>query len=170
MPLFKKPDMDFRKYLFTEKNIDEVDMYFPRRAVRDKKYKLIYSLLDTKNRVAARYMANENRPDAIAGSPSINEIEHASPLAKKIYSAWLNPAKAQLYDLENDPWEFNDLSADPKYAAIKKRLLNEIFKWQKDTGDPLRFPEKLKMLTQENDTIKVSPKMQWKYPHYLYGK
>lgn len=170
MPLFKKPDMDFRKYLFTEKNIDETDLYYPRRAVRDKKYKLIYSLLDEDNRVAARYMANENRPAAIAGSPSRKEIETASPLAKKIYNAWLHPAKAQLYDLENDPWEFNDLSADPKYAAVKKRLLNEIFKWQKDTDDPLRFPEKLKMLTQENDTIKVSSHMQWRYPHYLYGK
>lgn len=170
MPLFKKPDMDFRKYLFTEKNIDEIDMYYPRRAVRDKRYKLIYSLLDTKNRVADRYMNAEKRSAAIAGSPSFKEIETASPLAKKIYNAWLHPAKAQLYDLENDPWEFNDLSADPKYAQVKQRLLNEIFKWQKDTDDPLRFPDKLARLTQENDTMKVSKNMQWQYPHYLYGR
>lgn len=35
MPLFRKPDMKFRKYLFTEKNCDQIGMYFPRRAVRD---------------------------------------------------------------------------------------------------------------------------------------
>ncbi|QKJ32628.1 sulfatase [Mucilaginibacter mali] len=169
MPLFKNPAMPFREYLFTEKNCDETDMYFPRRAVRDKRYKVIYSLLDTKNRAADKYTA-EKHGDAIAGSPTFSELANATASIQKMYNDWLHPAKAQLYDLEKDPWEFNDLSADPKYAAIKQRLLNQIFKWQKDTDDPLRFPDRLKKFTQENDTIKISANMQWQYPHYLYNK
>lgn len=169
MPLFKNPAMPFRQYLFTEKNCDETDMYFPRRAVRDKRYKMIYSLLDTKNRAADKYTA-EKHDDAIAGSPTFSELESAPAQIKKMYKDWLHPAKAQLYDLEKDPWEFNDLSANPKYDAIKQRLLSQIFKWQKDTDDPLRFPDRLKKFTQENDTIKVSANMQWQYPHYLYNK
>lgn len=168
--LFKNPDANFRRYLFTEKNIDQLDMFYPRRAVRNARYKLNYSLLDTKNPVAALYMQDSKRAEALGGSPTMKELETAAPLTRKIYTDWLNPARAQLYDLENDPWEFNDLSANPKYAAIKRRLLNEIFKWQENTNDPLRFPEKLKMLKQENDTMKISANMQWKYPHYLYGK
>jgi N-sulfoglucosamine sulfohydrolase len=170
MPLFKNPDMEFRRYLFTEKNCDQVDLYYPRRAIRDKRYKLIYSLLDGKNIVAARYMANTARPGPLGGCPNFKEIESAAPFVKSIYNSWLNPAKVQLYDLKNDPWEFTDLSSDAKYDTIKTRLFNEMVKWQQETDDPLRFPEKLKMLSQEIDTIKVSTHMNWQYPHYLYGK
>lgn len=168
VPLFKKPDLLFRKYLFTEKNCDQIGMYYPRRAIRDECYKLIYSLLDGKNPVAEKYMANGNRTDAIAGSPTMKEVESASPHVKNIYNLWLNPRKIQLYDLKNDPWEYNDLSTNAKYDQIKSRLMSEIIKWQQETEDPLRFPGKLKMLTQENDTMKVSKKMIWQYPKYLY--
>jgi N-sulfoglucosamine sulfohydrolase len=155
MPLFKDPGQPFRQYLYTEKN---------------KKYKLIYSLLDSPtNIVAQRYLlANVGSP--LGGSPTLKELETASPWVKKMYHSWLTPNKVQLYDLENDPWEFNDLSADPQYARVKERLLHALYKWQKDTDDPLRFPEKLHMLTQEIDTIKISKNMQWQYPHYLYGR
>jgi N-sulfoglucosamine sulfohydrolase len=172
-PLLKNPGLDFREYLYTEKNVDEIDLYYPRRAVRDKKYKLIYSLLDSPktNIVAQRYMADNKGPlSPLAGSPTIKELKTASPLVQKIYRAWLTPNKVQLYDLENDPWEFNDLSTSPKYAVVKQRLLKALFKWQKDTDDPLRFPEKLKMLSQENDTIKTTKNMKWRYPQYLYGR
>lgn len=170
IPLFRKPGMNFREYLFTEKNCDEVDMYFPRRAIRDKRYKLIYSLLNNeKNIVAVRY-TSAGPTSPVAGSPNLKELENAPDSIKKAYHDWINPAKVQLYDLEKDPFEFHDLSSNPKYAEVRKRLLNELFKWQKQTDDPLRFPDKVKMLTQENDTMKVSKNMQWQYPHYLYGK
>lgn len=169
LPLFRKPGMNFRDYLFTEKNCDEVDMYYPRRAIRDKKYKLIYSLLDNeKNRVALRY-TSEKRSPAIAGCPTIKDLENAPDSIKKAYHDWINPAKVQLYDLEKDPFEFHDLSSNSKYDKVKERLLKELLQWQKATDDPLRFPDKVKLLTQENDTIKVSKDMQWQYPRYLYG-
>lgn len=170
LPLLRKPGMRFREYLFTEKNCDQVDLYYPRRAVRDKRFKLIYSLLDNeKNIVAVRYTsADPSSP--VAGSPTLKELEVAPDAIKKAYYDWINPAKIQLYDLEKDPYEFRDLSSNPAYASVKKRLLNELFKWQRETDDPLRFPDKVKMLTQENDTMKISNGMQWRYPRYLYGK
>ncbi|MGY8697024.1 MAG: sulfatase family protein, partial [Verrucomicrobiia bacterium] len=33
----------------------------------------------------------------------------------------------ELYDLEEDPWEFNDLWNDPEYSEIKNRLIYESF-------------------------------------------
>lgn len=32
--------------------------------------------------------------------------------------------------------EWNDLSGNPKYESIKKRLLKQLRKWQVETGDP----------------------------------
>ena len=33
----------------------------------------------------------------------------------------------ELYDLESDPWEHNDLSGDPNYQAIKWDLVRRSF-------------------------------------------
>lgn len=173
MPLFARPDLHFRTHLFTEKNADQIGMYYPRRAVRDGRYKIIYSLLDDgrKNEVAVNYTRNSIKPrtDAVAGAPTLEELKTAPETIQKAYRDWLQPAKVQLYDLEKDPYEFNDLSADVRYTTIKNRLVNVLLRWQKETDDPLRFPDKLGKLTQEQDTMRVSKNMQWQYPEYLYG-
>lgn len=169
--LFDKPSTPFRQYLFTEKNADQVDLYFPRRAVRDERYKLIYSLLDDrKNPVAKGYTATGNRSEALAGSPTVQELEKAPDMIRNAYYSWINPTKIQLYDLKNDPLEFNDLSSNPEYSQVKNRLFKALQSWQETTDDPLRFPDRLKKLTAEHDTMKVSGKMKWHYPEYLYGK
>jgi N-sulfoglucosamine sulfohydrolase len=120
--------------------------------------------------VAKAYTGNDNRTGALGGSPSLKELEDAPKTVRAHYQAWINPPKMQLYDLINDPHEFTDLASQPKYAAVKKRLLKALQNWQIETNDPLRFPEKLRMLTAEHDTIKVSKDMRWNYPKYLYGE
>jgi arylsulfatase A-like enzyme len=42
----------------------------------------------------------------------------------------------QLFDLQEDPWELNDLSADPEYADDVGRLRAELRAWQRQTDDP----------------------------------
>jgi N-sulfoglucosamine sulfohydrolase len=169
-PLFKQGDAPFGDYLFTEKNGDQVDLYYPRRAVRDSRYKLIYSLLDDrKNIVAQKYTAEENRNGPLAGSPTIKELEKAAPNVRNAYLDWLASPKFQLYDLQNDPYEFRNLANDPAYVKIKDRLFKALQEWQVRTNDPLRFPEKLKRLTTETDSMKISKNMVWRYPSYLYG-
>jgi N-sulfoglucosamine sulfohydrolase len=171
IPLLKNPHENFREYLYTEKNCDQIGMYFPRRAVRDKRYKLIYSLLDgRKNEVAQHYTADQNRPAAIAGSPTASELREAPDSVKEVYAEWIDPPKIQLYDLAADPLEFHNLSEDKRYLKIKNRLMGALFSWQRETNDPLRFPDKLERLTEENDTMKVSKQMVWHYPQYLYGQ
>src|SRR5690606_3943224 len=108
-------------------------------------YKLIYSLLDDgrPNEVAVNYTKNQHpRKGPLAGCPTLEELENAPDAIKRVYHDWINPPKIQLYDLKNDPWEFNDLSADPNYDAVKERLLKELVSWQESTDDPLRFPDK----------------------------
>nr|WP_262903603.1 sulfatase [Niabella beijingensis] len=174
VPLFARPAGPYREYLFTEKNADQIGMYYPRRAVRDRRYKLICSLLDDgrENEVAVQYTRNSKKPrtDAVAGSPTREELKSAPDSIRQAYHDWIRPSKFQLYDLEKDPFEFHDLSADVRYTAIKERLTAALFRWQQDTDDPLRFPDKLAKLTQENDTMKVATEMRWHYPEYLYNK
>jgi hypothetical protein len=39
-----------------------------------------------------------------------------------------------LYDLEKDPYEMNNLIADPAYRELTKQLSREIFDWLESTG------------------------------------
>jgi N-sulfoglucosamine sulfohydrolase len=41
----------------------------------------------------------------------------------------------ELYDLENDPWEINNLATSPTHAATMKRLRGVLEKWIDDTKD-----------------------------------
>ena len=42
-------------------------------------------------------------------------------------SVYHNSDTGELYDLQRDPWEFNDLWDDPSYADVKNRLIYESF-------------------------------------------
>lgn len=83
---------------------------------------------------------------------------------------WLNPPKYQLYDLLDDPWEFNNLAENPQYAKEKERLIKALNQWMQDTNDFVQDPEKLKRLTQEHDSIPEEERIPvggWKYSGYL---
>jgi choline-sulfatase len=45
--------------------------------------------------------------------------------------------KVQLFDIEKDPWEMHDLSADRACVAVKMELLHRLQRFQRELGDPL---------------------------------
>ena len=45
--------------------------------------------------------------------------------------------KMQVFDLEKDPWEIHDLSADPAYADVKADLMRRLKHLQAELDDPL---------------------------------
>jgi len=52
----------------------------------------------------------------------------------------LRPQEGQLYDLENDPAEMNNLFHDQAHGSLKKELDDRLKAWQKETDDPHPFP------------------------------
>ncbi len=48
---------------------------------------------------------------------------------KKWRYAYFNGFDPQLFDLENDPKELNDLGKDPKYSETRQRLFRKLFEW-----------------------------------------
>lgn len=44
---------------------------------------------------------------------------------------------AQLYDMENDPWQLTDLSRKPEYAETVKELSKQLLDWMETVDDPL---------------------------------
>ncbi|WP_188760176.1 sulfatase-like hydrolase/transferase [Edaphobacter acidisoli] len=45
--------------------------------------------------------------------------------------------RIQLFDIENDPWEIHDLSADSSHAETRREMTERLVKMQQELGDPL---------------------------------
>jgi len=45
----------------------------------------------------------------------------------------------QLFDLQADRWEINNLADNPLYAAHLKRLRKELLRWKEELGDSSKF-------------------------------
>ncbi len=67
--------------------------------------------------------------------------------------------KTQLFDLQNDPDESKDLSADPAHAPDLNRMLALLKKWQQEMDDPLSLTTN-KPDAVEFDFSKVPPNPQ----------
>ena len=90
------------------------------------------------------------------------------------YRTWQNPPPVELYDLENDPWEFRNLADEPAMAEVKRRLTGELARFRKEHRDPLLDRGKLDKLAEEHDHVNRNVKGgrygkgdNWGYLQYL---
>ena len=83
------------------------------------------------------------------------------------------PPRYELYDLENDPFEFRNLANAPEYAEIFLELQSSLTDWRKQTGDPLLDPRSFAATGRRGASIKsksTGKKHDWGYPDYFFGR
>ena len=73
-------------------------------------------------------------PEAQLLAAAPEQVRHAYKLMKR-------PPRYELYDLQEDPYEFNNLADDPVHAQTLQRLRGMLANWQKDSGDALVLPQ-----------------------------
>jgi N-sulfoglucosamine sulfohydrolase len=170
LPLLTGEKCEFRRFLAVERNSDVAFIHFPQRAVRDERYKLIWSPLRDRPDPGVECCLGHTNP-AYCGCPSTQELAEAPPHVQAAYATWLNPPEYQLYDLATDPYEFVDLAGQPMYATAEKRMKQALNDWMRETDDWIRDPEKLAKLTAENDAVPPpghgAPNGGWQYHTYL---
>jgi hypothetical protein len=61
----------------------------------------------------------------------------------ELQSSFYNPRRPpeELYDLENDPLEINNLANDPEFRRQLKTMRSVLYQWMDDTHDPGLIPE-----------------------------
>jgi len=170
MPLFNKKSAQWREYLFTEFTLHWPETYYPGRAVRDSRFKLVHNLLAHRENPVYDIYLVEQRPETFTPE----ELKNAPRQVQEAYNIFRHAPEFELYDLQNDPWEFHNLAEDPRYTEQLIRLKKRLAKWQKETNDPLRHKHILEKFTAENDATMASGKYirkkldQWKYPEYFF--
>ena len=170
MALFDDEPAAWREHLFTEFTLHWPETYYPGRAVRDNRFKLVHNLLpDRKNPVYDIYLV-EQRPETFTPE----DLKDVPKRVQEAYGIFRHPPEFELYDLRNDPWEFRNLAGDPRYTEQFERLKKRLAQWQEETNDPLRHRHILDRFTVENDATMASGKYkkkklgQWKYPQYFF--
>ena len=118
-----------RELLFGEATATRAKLgLYPVRSVRDSRFKLINNLQHMRQNPL--FQMADRAADEL-------EKQTVPPAVRNAFSRLRNPPEFELYDLHSDPHEFEDLSADPKYAEIARDLQNKLNRWRKQSGDPI---------------------------------
>ncbi|MCA9017138.1 MAG: sulfatase, partial [Planctomycetaceae bacterium] len=126
-----------RTYLFGGRDRGD-ETVFHIRTVRDKRYRYL------RNKYPEHPFLQINRYKETQ-YPIIGLLRHLHAEGKLtgpplVLMADRRP-KEELYDLQNDPWEINNLAEDPKYQETKQRLVSALDQWMVEIDDKGRIPE-----------------------------
>ncbi len=117
MPLVRGEVERVREEVFTELTYHAA--YEPQRAVRTERHKYIRRYVD--------------------GGPVLANCDDSPTKDLMIELGWADRPldREQLYDLALDPYEADNLAADPAYADVRTELAERLDEWMRATGDPL---------------------------------
>lgn len=119
------------------------------RAVRTKKYKYI------RNYYPDKPHAQANRYKDGKEIMKVMRQLHAEGKLNDIQSKPFLPTRptVEIYDLEHDPYEVNNIAKTIQDTKVPQRLLQHLIEWEYETGDLGQFPEPfLADLSQTFDT------------------
>jgi len=161
----------WRQYLFTEFHLHSGHNFNPQRAVQDRRYKLILNLQSGEKNPGYTFTMTKKAP-----KDTDEALRQAPKNVQNAYERERVPPKYELYDLQNDPYEFDNLAENPEYKKEFERLRDELERWRKQSRDPLLNPKNLERLKAEvysrwkdkDDMSTYKSKKGWMYPDYFF--
>jgi N-sulfoglucosamine sulfohydrolase len=168
VPLLRDEETPWRHYLFTEYHTHSAHNFYPQRTVRNDRYKLIQNLMPGQDNPGYDFTLKR----FFADLPQ--RIEAAPDLIRESYHDMKTPPEYELYDLQNDPYEFLNLATDAAHAAVLVELKQQLVAWRTDTKDPLLNRDNLKRLKSEIDACIVNgearkERLDLTYPEYFFA-
>ncbi|QHT69942.1 sulfatase [Rhodocytophaga rosea] len=115
--------------VYASHSLHEITMYYPMRAVRTRKYKLIYNIAHQLPFPLALDLVKSFTWQGIMRSKT-------KQYGKRTIDAFLNRPKFELYDLEKDPDEIQNLANSPAHQDVFTQLLGKLKHFQQQTHDP----------------------------------
>lgn len=129
--LAKEPEAGWDT-IFASHNLHEVTMYYPMRALRNRRFKLIHNM-----NYKMPFMIDQD----FYVSPTFQDLLNRTMEGKETY--WFRTLKEyyyrshwELYDLSRDPEETNNVADSPSYQDIFLDLRKRLLDWQRVTNDP----------------------------------
>jgi N-sulfoglucosamine sulfohydrolase len=115
--------------VFGSHTFHEVTMYYPMRVVRTRGFKLIHNLAHPLSfPFASDLYSSATWQQTLAAG--------AERYGQRRVQAYLHRPPWELYDLQNDPHEIQNLAADPAHQAMLRELQSQLRRFQTETQDP----------------------------------
>jgi hypothetical protein len=134
---FFAENFDGREYVISTR--DRCDFTIDRiRSVRSTRFKYIRNFLTDRPYTQPTYMDVDGVEfvRVMRRLYADNQLDEAQA---RFFSAERPPE--ELYDIENDPFELNNLAADPDYEAVRAEYAAILDRWIAETDDKGQYPE-----------------------------
>lgn len=166
-PLLEGGDPEWRQYLFTEYHVHSNHNYYPQRAVRSSRYKLIWNLMPGEENPGHAFTVNR-----FMGADEMQQaLERTSPAVRGAYARMAEPPEFELYDLDEDPYEFSNLASDPSHQEVLHDLQSRLLAWRERTDDAFLEPLNVRRLKAEVESTFKDGSYErpdgWQYNAYL---
>ena len=138
----EKQDRD-QVYLERERhaNVRKGDLSYPMRGIRNQDYLYIWNPMPERNPAGnptvhqsvgqygdvdhsiTKFLIMDMEGKAEVGKPDLFELSFGQR------------PEEELYDVRNDPYQLNNLAANPALATVKSKLKADLLQWMSETGD-----------------------------------
>ncbi|MDX1641966.1 MAG: sulfatase [Balneolaceae bacterium] len=143
-PVLSDTSLPGREAVFSERNWHDADEHI--RSMRTKRYKVV--------RNEAYTELPHGTPADIGGSPSFRsliELKNNDQLSHSQSRLFQVPRpRVELYDLQNDPWEVNNVASHPEYWQLARELSAQLDDWMEKTDD---FPPYKRVRDDHTDRL-----------------
>ncbi len=102
------------------------------RMIRSRKYKLIHNLMPERAWLQYSRYKEDNYP-MLAEMNVLNLQGKLNEDQAKFFAT--EKPDFELFDMETDPYELNNLARDPRHARVKDELLAALYAWRKSIED-----------------------------------
>lgn len=128
LPVLEQQDPKGWDEIYASHSFHEVYMYYPMRVVRERRYKLIWNVA---------YQLPYPFAADLLGSDTWQAVlkDDLEVYGKRRVEAYLHRPEFELYDMEEDPHEVNNLAGDPDHQAELERLKTKLKAFQIRTED-----------------------------------
>ena len=129
LPILGERDSKGWDEVFATHSFHEIDQYYPTRSLRTREYSYFLNLQPALEVPIASDVALSPSWKAITATPG-------AKLGKRTLEAFHHRPREELYDLQTDPDEVNNLADDAKYANVLAELRSQLDIWRTKTHDP----------------------------------
>ncbi|MBD3180824.1 sulfatase-like hydrolase/transferase [Candidatus Poribacteria bacterium] len=120
---------DWRDEVYAAHTFHEITNYYPMRVVRQKRYKFIWNI--------AHPLTYSSASDLWISATWQGVLkDRLEKYGERSLQSYLHRSKFELYDLEKDPFEVNNLADKTEYAELVEEFCLKIKNFQKKTNDP----------------------------------
>ncbi len=130
LPILTKTDPSGWDQISASHTFHEIQMYYPMRVVRDRKYKLIWNIA-----YGQPYPFASDLWVASSWQAQYQQGEDAK-YGNRTVASYINRPAFELYDIQKDPAEVTNLAYNPEFADVLKIYQTKLKESQQETKDP----------------------------------